>query len=467
MAPPNNTGVLLLLAWGLLVAVLLVHVSGMLDDSSGPAGAFTMGDGYVPPECYNGVFDPEHETDVDCGKHCPPCQPGQNCVTDYDCVGFYACLDGVCGEREGCTELYPGHNNKSADRVNIVLIPLAYTSMNDFLWDAKVAIDLNSDYPDSGPGLMEFPVYRDNKDKFNFWYIDAIFDPDGDPAVSCTYCSNDTSKSYCLGMPNTYRANYCDLYFRSCAHLGGPSYNSPVLSWPKVFIHEFQHQFPKLADEYVESRMGDWPRQPNCAPDFWTAVAWWGDIAGQTSEGLTVGYYNGCSYVYGNFRPTYTSIMKTLSENRLGLVNTRHIESVLDEYSGLQSEAENHALVTLVGDPSDISTYKVKSIVHVSLSGKVKVKKDTKYKLTLTSGSKSFTQGFNTVDYLVIEDFSEDTIRGEIVAQPKETIEVFVPLGKAKFDKKTGELKITGKKDGKVKVNIGKREKNTSKTTSP
>lgn len=50
--------------------------------------------------CTDGVYDPNFETDTDCGDQCPPCPRGDNCQFDSDCDSGN-CVNGQC--------VYPKH----------------------------------------------------------------------------------------------------------------------------------------------------------------------------------------------------------------------------------------------------------------------------------------------------------------------------------------------------------------------
>ncbi|MDO8537715.1 MAG: hypothetical protein Q7S21_02420, partial [archaeon] len=92
-------------------------------------------------------------------------------------------------------------------------------------------------------------------------------------------------------------------------------------------LHEFGHDFGKLADEYVEPKIGNYPRSPNCAPDISTAQSWWGGIVG-------AGTFYGCSYVESNIRPTKNSIMRShyVLKDDYGPVNSKELEKILNNY---------------------------------------------------------------------------------------------------------------------------------------
>jgi hypothetical protein len=119
--------------------------------------------------------------------------------------------------------------------------------------------------------------------------------------------------------------------FRSYAFFSGDAYLSlasrPENQWGRLLLHEFGHSFGKLADEYVEPQIGNWPRQPNCAPDITTAQKWWSSISG-------AGYYEGCSYTETNIRPTFNSIMRAhwILKDDFGEVNKQALLNIINKY---------------------------------------------------------------------------------------------------------------------------------------
>ncbi|MFB6144823.1 MAG: hypothetical protein ABEJ98_05930 [Candidatus Nanohaloarchaea archaeon] len=100
---------------------------------------------------------------------------------------------------------------------------------------------------------------------------------------------------------------------------------------PRTFAHEFGHSFAGLADEYTEEGGRDIPLPPNCAPNRSRAQQWWGSLA-ENNEGVS--YFNGCSYVKDNIRPTIMSIMnyQIFPSYDYGPVNERRIKTVIEAY---------------------------------------------------------------------------------------------------------------------------------------
>ncbi|MEK6894912.1 MAG: M64 family metallopeptidase [Nanoarchaeota archaeon] len=368
---------------------------------------------------------------------------------DNNCNGLVD-ENNVCFSSSSCVELFPGTNDVSADRINVVFVGLAFQDVNSFVNKATQAVDYYANTTAGGPGLLELSPYKTNKGKFNFWYVPKIFTPIGDPSVSCTYCQNSTSNNYCGGLANKYVANFCDLSFRSCSYFGGASHNSVQYSdWPYTFDHEFEHQFGRLADEYTDSSTNsDKPRSPNCAGDLATAQLWWASLVGQAgADGQLVGYYDGCSYIGGNYRPTYNTIMRSRGTYGFGLINENTIASLLSGFVG-SPVGEGYAMeVTLEGDPTDLGSYQITSINSVVLSSPVKQDKTKKNSLKIKTDKETFEQSFDTYDYLVVEDFGEGVDNKEIkLVEAKEIplnkIKVLVPLGKTKLNAQTKTLDL-------------------------
>jgi len=377
-------------------------------NSSGTCNTY----GCVPAGCSQYIGN-------DCNDNNPAISPKaiDNCGNDSidnDCDGM---VD------ECCSELFPGTNVMNSDRVNVVFIGMLYTDKNLFLSQAKSSVDYYSNLVTSGPGLMELPVYKNNKNKFNFWYVDSIATPSYMPISSCTQCSNYKAQSVCSGMPNTYYINFCYTSFRGCAYFGGNSYiataGAYAGSWPYVVDHEFQHQFPTLYDEYTETGLGDRPGAPNCAQDTATAKNWWGMYENQSSsDGQKVGYYDGCSYTAGNYRPTTNSMMRSWVFN-LGLVNEKDIEKDLLRFTGAPSTLQNAVELTLTGKSEDITTYELTEIKPAFALSNENKNKDLPYKVKLKTPDKEYAGEFDIYDYLVVEDFNSKDKKISLVSFEK------------------------------------------------
>jgi hypothetical protein len=303
-------------------------------DSLDIAG-FSSNYGKICSNCSNHIQDYE-ETDIDCGGSiCKKCSVYKRCRASSDCNSS-VCASGQCADLSNCMEVIPGLNNASANRVNLIFVPVNYPDTIYFRGQALDYIDYyNNSYR---PGLLAFAPFIDNKNKFNFWFVNSSLNVSYN-YLNCTAStcncydnySNIVSKDYnfCKGLPNYQYANIYNFqcragvapakYMHICGATGSPS-----------LVHEFGHSFASLMDEYVPAAWA-WG-YPNCAPDMIRAQQWWGDLIGIDG----VGYFQGCGNSNSNIKPTECSIMKTTWNSScytFGLVNERYISSLLQNYS--------------------------------------------------------------------------------------------------------------------------------------
>jgi len=107
----------------------------------------------------------------------------------------------------------------------------------------------------------------------------------------------------------------------------------------RILTHELGHTLGGLKDEYVVDGGVDLPGYPNCAPDKDTAKHWWGDLEGEGTFGLNIGYYGGCSYTSDNIRPTKSSIMGSGQYEGFfpgfGAVNERQLERAIQYWNAV------------------------------------------------------------------------------------------------------------------------------------
>lgn len=283
---------------------------------------------------------------------------GKTCGYTYhfcDAEKGEVCTRGQCAiKNPKCKELYPGHNNPNANRINLIFVGVGQPSIADVIDKGKRIVDLNHEFFDnpgmqlSGeqPGLAELRVYNDcrnsndcNMDKFNFWYIDRIYDKIDYSQLDSYFCSANGDEYYQIleySGVGTGHSTVGSKYSRV---------NSKSDKWHWIALHEFQHQMG-LQDEYIGSgTVSD--SDPNCAKDYASAQQKWGDLVGQSTnefgQSYTVGYWGkgcntiipsrcGCANSYDNYRGTYSSIMRDYVYG-LGPINQRYIRNVLAQYS--------------------------------------------------------------------------------------------------------------------------------------
>lgn len=330
---------------------------------------------------------------------------------------------------DSCQPVYPGWNNLTQPRYNIIYLPINYGTSYEgnktvlsgpqfdvFLNDVKDAIDLEGNRTRPGGygsySLMELPVYKDNKNKFNFWTTNvSIYVGDKSNCsfngCSCyTECQNALAIVQCARLPNTYIQNFCNFECRGAAYLGGTSWDRKS-GIPGTNNHEFQHQVPMLLDEYYYSDGADntrtWLNPTNCVNNMTWAQSQWGDLVGQTKDGLTTGYYNGCSYSPNNIRSTTESIMSASADWQLGLQNERIVKKSLWVSTTAVTGTENVYEVTLDVVDAANDVFAVKEVKNVNTARFNKPQANPTHKMTLNMNGKDYSQEFSVYDYLMTE----------------------------------------------------------------
>ena len=220
-------------------------------------------------------------------------------------------------------ELVPGHNRRSAERINVLFVSSGLQRAFDgdqanqlpelartmLTIGGPAALDFNGELiVDDEPadrllwGPMAIEPLASNLDRFNFWYLpDEIadevgmlfggLDPAGDagfdlPNLQITALYNDGSVSASDARRTSFESlEPADVPTRGRLRFGDarvwiPSFDP--LSGVTTLAHEWGHGLFGLRDEYYgfDGRpiaVGF----PNCAPDLETAERWWGDLTGE------------------------------------------------------------------------------------------------------------------------------------------------------------------------------------------
>ncbi len=106
-----------------------------------------------------------------------------------------------------CEEVFSNTNDKlDSTRFNIVFIGAGFSDVNDLKMAAGRVIDLNgvANQQVKSEGLMQIPIFKSNKDRFNFWYINKTmeFPNDSPESVWNTLYQDDWVKNCQSILPN-------------------------------------------------------------------------------------------------------------------------------------------------------------------------------------------------------------------------------------------------------------------------
>lgn len=253
----------------------------------------------------------------------------------------------------------------SSEKVDIVFLPDGYTKnqMALFKKDCKKFVDY----------FFQYAPYNSNKDKFNFWGIEAASADSGTDFPSKgiwaktefnTNFSTFGTERYLMTNDNkavrdaASNVPYDQIYVlvNTSQYGGGSIYNYYSVSMhenqyeAQVFIHEFGHGFTSLADEYVTEDVSyqnfyDLSVEPT-DPNLTTLVDFnskWKDLV--ESETLIptpetkeykdkVGAFEGGGYIQkGIYRPMNDCLMRSLKAGKFCKVCERAIQSMIDFYS--------------------------------------------------------------------------------------------------------------------------------------
>jgi hypothetical protein len=257
------------------------------------------------------------------------------------------------------------YSGDPATKVDIVILPEGYTADEMALF--------HKDCEKFANYLFNSSPYKENKDKFNIWGVEAPSPESGTDIPSkniwkrtllnTSFCTFDLDR-YC--MTTDYKsvrdlaanAPYDQIYLlvNTSKYGGGAIYNFYSIcvnnnrNEEYIFTHEFGHGFASLADEYYESSTAyeDFyakdvePADPNITTlvDFSKK---WKDLVDKDTPIPTpadgaykdkVGAFEGGGYVNkGIYRPRFDCTMKSISINNFCPVCKRAIEKMIDYYA--------------------------------------------------------------------------------------------------------------------------------------
>jgi hypothetical protein len=289
-----------------------------------------------------------------------------------------------------CLPLYEDkNNNASKDRINIIFLGDTNFGNLDTLKNiSKQLISIEGNYtylpkqqisrdswfdPAIDWGLFSIEPFKSNKNKFNIWYVNRLFEKNITLYIEkADFC--DLNYSYLAILNNgegtsgggaSTTENTPDLFKKNLTFYRSfnfvPIYDHNIIRQRLTFVHETMHGLFLFPDEYVGSGTASYS-YPDCARNLSEAKSWWEDMIGQVDDmyytyskavnesnvlsymhigaedDFRVGYiYGGCGLEYGDPRvvkPTKGSVMSDYLEPVLGSVNSRRVQQIMDLFSG-------------------------------------------------------------------------------------------------------------------------------------
>jgi len=215
-----------------------------------------------------------------------------------------------------CVSVFENGDSKS--KIDIVFLGYGFDDIAEY--DNQVNRYMNNI-------LLEFAPFNSSRGKFNFYKVD-------DAELSCSISGFISCNKYGINLaasdcPHDYiillvdRSEVVDFVKPVRSSAMGNIMKINTADKPFVLVHEFGHAFGDLADEYVDenyytSSNFNPSRYPNC--DSAPCPSWQGTD--------NTACYQGCS-LKKYFRPTETSIMRSLSSPDFGPINEREIQKRL------------------------------------------------------------------------------------------------------------------------------------------
>ena len=239
----------------------------------------------------------------------------------FNSAGNRTIIEGVSAEKEPeCTSVR--YSGDSDSKIDIVFLGTGYGIEEDFADDVERYVFEH---------ILTFSPFDDEKDKFNFFRLDEQADL-GCKITDLIRCDDYKVKIHAAKCPNDYiiilasrsRMQNTVSHVRSSAIGNLAKINTA--DNPNVLMHEFGHAFGGLADEYVdENYYGriDFKADeyPNC--DNEGCAKWEGVDDTRCIRGCSLNSY---------FRPTTSSIMRSLQSAEFGPVNEVEIGEKLGAY---------------------------------------------------------------------------------------------------------------------------------------
>jgi hypothetical protein len=298
-----------------------------------------------------------------------------------------------------CKNLLQNGNPK--DKIDVLVIPVDYSSIVDFEKDLERYVDLNSE----NKGLFFYSPLKENKLKFNVNYLNKLYSKEdlnceiGCKGVASAVCCSDkivsrvaascSSDHIILLLNHNSFCGSASSYAKICAYDG---------SNEKVMVHEFGHTFGGLGDEYNYEMYPGMKKInnynfPNCALDCKTWPA-----------SVEAGCFAGCGYSE-YFRSADTNSIMYTYVDVFNPVSKYYLQQKLDKYSDVveNEPLENKSKQYLTELEYHNGTLLLDRVYSVPAMPSERKNVDGEYSVNLISFNKKtlFSSKFDIIDFIL------------------------------------------------------------------
>lgn len=290
-------------------------------------------------------------------------------------------------------------NGESSDKIDVLIIPVDYSNLEEFKLDLERYVDLDSE----NKGLFFYSPFKNNKNKFNIKFLDKSYSSSdlgceiGCRGVPSAVCCNDKVVSRIAA---SCSSDHTILLINHDSFCGSASNYAKICAFSnsdeRVLVHEFGHIFGGLGDEYSYEMYPGMKRIknynfPNCVSD---CKNW--------PIGVEAGCFSGCGY--GEyFRSTDTESIMYTYVDVFNPISKYYLQQKLDKYSNtieksLNENKSQQYLTELNYNNGSLSLDKVYSVPAMASERK---NVEGEYFVNLISFNKKllFSSKFDIIDF--------------------------------------------------------------------